>query len=124
MIKEYSKNDNSKLSENFSLSEFHCHCSRCKFTYLDSDLVDYLQEKRTYLNRSIHLNCGYRCSDHNKEVGGKSGSMHLVGKAADIVVPDMSIDEMADVFSDANGLGIYKTFIHVDVRGYKSRWRG
>lgn len=127
MIRLYKKGEKVQLSENFSSLEFDCHCkySDCTDTHIDSDLILFLEKKRKESgDRPIHLNCGYRCSKHNREVGGKSGSYHLIGKAADIVMKGMSVNDMASLFHDADGLGIYhkQHFIHVDVRGYKSRW--
>lgn len=126
MIKEYKKGVDEKLSEHFSSAEFDCHCKypECQITYIDTDLVDYLERKRKQFDKPIKLTNGFRCVRHNKEVGGKIGSFHLVGKAADIVFLDSSIVKAAYLFQDADGLGIYSNFIHVDVRGYKSRWVG
>lgn len=127
MIKTYQKGVAVQLSPHFSSLEFDCHCKRpdCDITYIDSDLVAYLERKREEIGgKSIRLNCGFRCSRHNKEVGGKPGSFHMNGKAADVVIPGLSVSEMTTLFKDADGLGIYQKshFVHVDVRGYKSRW--
>lgn len=128
MIKEYKKGVDEKLSEHFSSTEFDCHCSypECKITYIDTDLVDYLEKKRAQFNEVIKLSNGFRCVRHNKEVGGKVGSFHIIGKAADIVFVSRDITAAAYLFEDANGLGVYKNkhFIHVDVRGYKAQWVG
>lgn len=129
MIKTYKKSEVLQLSENFNLSEFHCHCKYldCTVTYLDDDLITYLQHKRTILGRPFHVDCGFRCTRHNNDLpGAKAGSQHLLGKAADIVVAGMTVDEMAANFADAHGLGRYpkRGFIHVDVRNYMARWVG
>lgn len=126
MIKELKKHDSVKLSDNFKSDEFDCKCSRpdCYFTYIDIGLIDYLETKRRELGKPFKINSGYRCSYHNKHVGGKPGSIHMQGKAADIHVDGVSIADLAYLFSDADGLGIYSSFVHVDVRGYKVRWRG
>lgn len=128
MIIEYKKGDRDKLSKDFNLSEFHCHCiyPDCEVTYVDSSLVTYLQRKRDELGLPLSLDCAFRCTRHNKDVGGKPGSIHLQGKAADITINGGDINSIADKFDDADGLGRYPTrhFIHVDVRGYKARWVG
>ena len=46
-IKSYSKGNATKLSENFSSTEFDCHGSGCCTTTLvDDKLVEYLQKIR------------------------------------------------------------------------------
>lgn len=124
MIREYQKGVKFKLSDNFDSTEFDCHCNNddCDFTYIDDALIKYLQEKRSYLNLPIDITSGFRCSKHNKNVGGKKGSYHLTGKAADITVAEMTIPQILNIFSDAHGLGAYHTFVHVDLRGYRARW--
>jgi len=126
MIHEYVKGQSLKLSPNFNLNEFHCKCnySECRMTYLDSDLVSYLERKRQDIGKPIHINSAYRCVQHNKKIGGKKGSIHLTGKAADIVIHNESMPSVSRFFEDADGLGVYNSFLHVDVRGYKARWKG
>ena len=115
------------LSENFSRHEFECRC--CGRLVLDMDLVDALQELRDAAGGPIRVNSGYRCPEHNRKVGGSPTSQHLVGKAADIVIEGYSVIQMFAMaiqikrFHDG-GIGRYhaQNFIHVDVRGWRSRW--
>ncbi|MBO5366677.1 MAG: peptidase M15, partial [Peptococcaceae bacterium] len=50
------------------------------------------------------------------------------GIAADIVVKGVSPSKVAAyadlLMPDKGGIGEYRTFVHVDVRHEKSRWRG
>ncbi len=126
MIQVYQKGTNVKLSSNFNSVEFDCHCDfvSCEITYIDSDLIKFLQNKRDLWNLSVIISSGFRCARHNQAIGGKSGSYHLIGKAADIKIPGLDPSLVADDCEDFHGLGRYKTFTHVDVRGYKARWRG
>ena len=50
---------------------------------LVQNILDPLRE--TY-GKPIKVNCGYRCPDLNKAVGGSKTSQHLEGLAADITV--------------------------------------
>ena len=120
----YKKGLDQELSSHFSSVEFDCNCHypECNVTYIDEQLVAKLEDKRIQWNKPIHLNCGFRCTRHNEDVKGKIGSMHLVGKAADIVVEGMTPDQVADACETFDGLGRYDTFTHVDVRGHRSRW--
>lgn len=126
MIKEYPKDSEEQISEHFKASEFKCKCSRenCDHTLIDTDLVAYLEKKRASFCQPIKIMSGFRCTAHNKEVGGKKGSIHMLGKAADIQVEDWKPEQVAVWCEDADGMGRYPTFVHVDVRGYKARWKG
>ena len=58
-----------------------------------------LEPLREIVKRPIHVLSGYRCVAVNSGIGGASNSQHVEGKAADIVVPDMSVDELFDIAS-------------------------
>ena len=113
-----------QLAPNFNLREFACrHCGALK---IDPALVANLQRLRDRVGRAITITSGYRCEAHNKAVGGVVNSQHLEGKAADIQVEGMSPDTLAN-HAEAigfGGIGIYDTFVHVDTRATKARWRG
>jgi len=114
-----------RLSEHFVRSEFACRCG-CGFDTVDHMLIVVLEVVRNHFRRPVLINCGCRCPDHNRAVGGAQNSQHLVGKAADIVVDGISPDQVADyidrIWPDLGGLGRYRTFTHVDVRGRRARW--
>jgi uncharacterized protein YcbK (DUF882 family) len=54
--------------------------------------------------------------------------MHLYGKAADIKINGVAPKTVAayaeKLMPKKGGIGIYKTFTHIDVRPSKSRWNG
>lgn len=124
MIKKFNKGKKGLISKNFKWSDFDCHCKRneCKTTLVDTDLVDKLQEIRDDLQIPIVVVSGYRCAYHNEKVGGKIGSFHLIGKAADISSPQMTHPRLQTFLESFDGLGKGKNITHVDVRGYKARW--
>lgn len=131
MIKTYKKTDRTKLSENFRVSEFACHGSGCcSEVKIDTKLVSYLQTIRDHFGKSITITSGYRCSKHNKKVGGVSGSRHTKGQAADIVVSGVTPAEVAKYAESIGikGIGLYEAkdgnFVHVDTREKKSFWYG
>jgi uncharacterized protein YcbK (DUF882 family) len=70
------------LTKNFDKEEFECPC--CKANKIDINFVNKLQQARNYAEIPFHINSGYRCKKHNKEVGGVVDSAHLSGFAADI----------------------------------------
>ena len=116
-----------RLTDNFSRDEFACKC--CNECLLDVRLLMALERLRKLIgNKPIHVNSGYRCINHNRNVGGASSSKHLLGQAVDIRVDEMGSDELVSfaekipLFRDG-GIGIYDTFVHVDVRDDGSaRW--
>lgn len=121
-IKSFKRGDKTKLSANFSVSEFECQCGKCLETLINLDHVAKLQKLREDLNASIKINSAYRCPAHNAAIGGEKNSMHMKGHATDIVVQGMTPNEVADACEHFDGLGRYDTFTHIDSRGYKARW--
>lgn len=115
--------NNINVSKNFKLREFQCK-DGSQLVKLDSELLDRLQKLRDRINRPIIITSGYRTVSHNKKVGGASNSQHLYGKAVDIVVNGMSPKTLANhaEMVGFKGIGIYKTFVHVDVRKNVARW--
>ncbi len=115
------------LSKNFSRHEFACRC--CGRAEINQRLVDALQELRDLAGLPVRVTSGYRCSEHNRAIGGATRSQHLLGTAADIVVRGMIPAEMYRLAEDIEafhngGIGVYpdKGFIHVDVRDGRARW--
>lgn len=122
-----------KLTENFELKEFlHAGVSCVPVKVLGNlqILVNNLQILREEVSKPIHINSGYRTESHNKRVGGKDTSQHLLGKAADIWVPGMTAVELESIIErlirsaqmKQGGLGLYDNFVHYDIRGYRARW--
>jgi len=121
-IKKFPRGDKTKLSANFSVSEFECQCNKCPETLIDLDHVAKLQKLREDLNSSIKINSAYRCPAHNAAVGGEKNSIHMKGQATDIVVAGMTPLEVQDACESFDGLGRYDTFSHIDSRGKRARW--
>lgn len=94
-------------------------------------LVAILEEIRQQFARPVIVNSGCRCMAHNQAVGGAVASYHLpdehgLGRAADIRIPNVLADYVADyledVYPDKLGIGRYQRWTHVDV-GPMRRWR-
>ena len=122
MIKLYRKSEE-RLSPNFRVEEFACKDGE-KVVLIDSELVERLQALRDLLGKPININSAYRTLAHNKKVGGQELSPHLAGQAADIVCPGYSPSEIAKAAETAGfrGIGLYDTFVHVDVASRRSCW--
>lgn len=115
---------------NFKKEEFKCGCDGMYCdgypVKVDESLVKKLEQLRAKLgDKSVIINSGIRCEEHNKKVGGVSNSQHLKGKAVDIRVigvnPKEVQHEASKIFND-DGMGSGNTFTHLDTRGYRARW--
>lgn len=123
---KYTKGTSTQLSKNFKSTEFDCKCKGlCKETTVDEKLVSILQKIRDHFGKPITINSGYRCSTHNKNVGGATSSRHLTGSAADIAVRDTAPIEVARYAESIGvlGIGLYDWGCHIDTRTSKSFWK-
>ena len=81
----YQFDDKTQLSAHFNVQEFKCQCGKSHDILIDSGLIDKLETLYTALNCSkIIVTSGYRCSEHDKAVGGTGGGQHTKGTAADV----------------------------------------
>lgn len=85
MIKKYESGDKSQLSPHFNVQEFKCKCGKEHEILLSTELVDKLEKLYAKLNCSkIIVTSGYRCANHDKNVGASGSGQHTLGNAADI----------------------------------------
>lgn len=129
-VKAYSKakDGQKKLSANFRVYEFACE-DGSDTVFIAPALVTILQKVRTHFGKPIDINSGFRTDAYNKTVKNSAKySQHLYGTAADIVVRGVAPKTVAayveKLLPGKGGIGIYGTFVHVDVRETKSRWNG
>lgn len=117
--------NNFNVSKNFKLREFECK-DGSHLVKLDSKLLEKLQILRDRLGVPLTINSGYRTPEHNKKVGGAVNSFHMQGKAVDVSKKNIKLTDAQliklceEIGFDA--IGIYDTFIHLDMRGYKHRF--
>lgn len=117
-----------QLSKNFTSQEFVCHCG-CGGCDIDPKLIDNLQKLRDLIDKPITIVSGFRCKTHNSACGGARNSQHMLGTAADIQVIDLQPEAVAKAAEKiaafhGGGIGVYKTWVHVDIRHGMARWRG
>ena len=133
-IKQYSlaKDGARQLSPAFKVREFRCRDGSDDIM-IDQTLVVLLQAIREHFGKPITITSGYRTGTHNTAVGGSKSSQHLLGKAADIQVAGVSVEDVAayaeSLLTGWGGVGRYpvkagrtKGWVHVDTRAKKSRW--
>ena len=121
---EYALLPTGKPCEHFKIKEFRCKDGSDEIKY-SPETVAFLENIRAHFGgKSITINSAYRTATYNKKIGGASKSQHVVGTACDIVisgVTPLAIAQYAEGIG-VNGIGVYKTFTHIDSRSGKSRW--
>jgi uncharacterized protein YcbK (DUF882 family) len=134
--KEYKKRySDLNVTENFKAGEFFCHDGSVypiKWYKRLKQLCEVLEVIRSEFKKPIKITSGYRTVQHNKKVGGSKHSQHVIGKAADIKINGVSSQEIAQKAKELmqngiipkGGIGIYKSFVHIDTRGRIAVWRG
>ena len=85
MIKKYKFGDTTQLSPHFNAKEFRCKCGKEHDFEVNEKLVENLEKLYEALDCSkIIVTSGYRCTAHDKNVGGNGTGQHTKGNAADI----------------------------------------
>ena len=134
MIKSYPYNDTTQLSPHFNVKEFKCKCGGSHDILISDELVDKLEKLYAKLNCSkIIITSGYRCANHDKNVGGSGTGQHTKGNAADTCCygqdgQPISSKIVCCAAQDIgfNGIANITTayqYTHVDVRS-GSKWYG
>lgn len=106
------------LTPHFKRSELRCPC--CGKCEMHPVFMDALEKMRLDYNRPLRINSGYRCPEHNSKLSGSSpNSLHMKGIAADISWDEFPADDKKKLLNlavkDFGGLGIGRTYLHVDL---------
>ncbi len=134
MIKKYEFGDTTQLSVHFNAKEFRCKCGNEHSFEVNEKLVENLEKLYEALNCSkIIVTSGYRCTAHDKNVGGNGAGQHTKGSAADICCygqdgQPISSKTVCCKAQDIGFTGIANIdtsyqYTHVDVRT-GSKWYG
>ncbi len=111
---------------NFSVAELSCRCTGqyCNGHYWHAPtMLDGLQYIRAQVGRPLSINSGHRCAQWNAAVGGAPLSQHRT-LAADISLRGLdrhAVLSAAKAFG-FTGLGLARTFLHVDLRQRPANW--
>lgn len=97
---------------------------------MDEAFMRRLQSLRNLYRKPMIITSGYRSVEHNKAIGGAPTSMHLQGKAADILVAGKDAYELIGLAYAVGfkGVGVSQRgahgsrFIHLDTRDEPTVW--
>lgn len=94
---------------------------------LEPSMSSILNNVAKEYGKALILTSAYRSEERNVEAGGAKGSLHMQGKAVDLVLPDMTNKEDILNFiqiaskNGVGGIGVYDRHIHLD-NGSKRYW--
>lgn len=115
--------DDVYMTKNFKLSELECPC--CALFNMPEWMLGKIQRVRDDYGFPMKINSACRCVVKNKEVDGARNSRHLQGIAIDVKVIQGTLrKKLMRVAIDHGvmGIGIYKTFLHLDWGGVDTCW--
>lgn len=109
----------------FKESEFQSCDPPCSVQDMDDDFLRKLDKLRELCGFSLFLTCAYRSREYDRSRGRDGSSFHCAGRAVDICC--ISSDQRFSLLLHApmvglNGIGVGKTFIHVDDRNVPAAW--
>ena len=115
-----------KLSNSFCVNEFKCN-DGSDTVFISTELVEILQKIRNHFKKPVNITSAYRTQAYNTKVGGVSNSQHTKGTAADFYINNVKCEDVAKyaefLMPADGGIGLYKNFVHIDVRNNRSRWK-
>jgi hypothetical protein len=84
---------------------------------------------REHFGRPVAILSAYRNATYNAAIGGASRSQHLKFSALDLSCPGITLQACFDWLriqrdrgAFCGGLGLYRSFVHVDGRGTNATW--
>lgn len=130
-----------RLSPHFVVEEFDCHngtpVQKRDYNGLAYLCKQYLEPLRRKFG-VVHVDSGFRTRAYNASIGGAPNSFHIYDihdgndQAADVRCASGTPAEWHSFLAGIRrtkrngkgGLGLYSTFVHVDIRDYKADWVG
>ena len=91
-------------------------------------VVKVADEARHRIGRPLRINSAYRSPAYNRAISGASKSIHVLGGALDLSGSPATLHKILTQLRKEGffkgGIGKYRTFVHVDVRGKNADWQG
>lgn len=100
----------------YSSTDFACKC--CRRNEIVGALVRLCNDIFQHTGRVYPVSSGFRCSGHNKKVGGSDTSSHMKGLAVDLLIDNsharwLLLKALVDL--KVKRYGVYKSFVHIDI---------
>jgi len=114
-----------RLSRNFRLKEARSGCGS-DIVFIHPALICLMQSLRDQYG-PLRVNSLYRSPEWNTRIQGAKDSKHTLGMAVDLSPLETKFERFRnDIIkrADIGGIGVYSTFIHLDVFGEGRRWNG
>lgn len=110
------------LSRNFTLSEARSGCGD-RWVWIHPATIVLAQKLRDEFG-PLEVRSWYRSKQHNKNIGGVDNSRHVLGMAVDLAPLETDVNKFKKriLQMDIGGIGIYDSFVHVDVYSNNRRW--
>jgi len=111
--------------KHFKTSEFDSPDLKGSGKNMNKVLMGFLDIARARAGIPFKITSGYRTKEHNLKVGGRVGSSHCKGLAADIYLPRNSrdryliINAIIEIGINRIGIDFNRNFIHVDIDSEK-----
>jgi len=112
------KDGSKNLSPNFKVKDFACK-DGSDFVLINPNQIPVLDKIQEHFGKRVNIVSGYRTPRYNRGIkGAAQNSQHMYGNAADITINGVTPKEIHNWLNSwhKGGLGLYKTFVHVDVR--------
>ena len=115
------------MIKHFKISEFDSPDVKGSGQKMDMIFLNLLDKARAIAGVEFKITSGYRTIEHNLLVGGRVGSSHLFGLAADIYLPNSSrdrfliINALLKVGLNRLGINFKGKFVHVDMDRSKDK---
>ena len=110
----------------FSMVELACRCGErfCAGAYWhDTAVLDGLEAIRKDIGRPLIITSGHRCAQWNAAVGGAPRSQHkTIAVDISLTGQDRHAVKTAAEMHGFTGIGLARTFIHLDRRAIPARW--
>lgn len=109
----------------FSEAEFARCAPPCFIDDMSDELLYKLDQIRQDVGKPLRITCAFRSMEYDKAKGRSGDSRHCRGLAVDIACSDSETRQKilkSALSLGLNGIGIAKTFIHIDIRPYPACW--
>jgi len=126
------------LTTNISRHELACGCG-CGFQSMDWETIEVVQDVCDHFADNLGvekvvltITSAARCYEYNRKPASEGGpgsndnSQHPKACAIDLQIAGVSPQEVYEYldqkYPNTFGIGLYKTFVHIDTRPYRARW--